>query len=56
MGDSFITRITHAGHALKNEAANVPKQLICSLHMEPQQALQLRNMLHAFIRSLNTKD
>lgn len=45
-------RLTNQGRALKKEAAHVPEQMICSVNMEREKAIQLWGALHELMNAL----
>lgn len=46
--------LTKKGHNLKEKAANIPRELICSTNFDPHSAKELLTTLHQFMSQINT--
>ena len=51
---NLIVTLTEAGQALKARAAFVPGQMAACIRMEPQDAMQLYNLLHRLLDGMRT--
>lgn len=47
-----MIKLTQKGRDLKKDAANVPKELLCSTNLNPIDALKLLKVLHNFMDSI----
>lgn len=50
---SVFVKLTDKGHALKKEAFHLPEQMICSVNIEREKAIQLRGALHELMNDLS---
>ena len=50
---SLLVTVTEAGEALKERAADVPRQLMSCISMDPEDAMQLYELLYKILGSLS---
>lgn len=51
---NVYVKLTEKGHNLKEKAASIPKELICSTNFDPHSAKELLKTLHQFMSQINT--
>jgi DNA-binding MarR family transcriptional regulator len=49
-------RLTKKGNEFKKDALNIPKEMICTLDLKPDEANQLLQALHSMMRLLSVSD